>query len=229
MDDYTLVLTTGAPGSAWSMISNRFKKSMKGFDKTDETADRRYKMPEGHVNDNYVVTDDSWAQSTHNGCYFGPHHENGHGFDNIAKNYTVEEFKAECLKPYSDTARPNKLIRSHWFAYNLDWLWDNCKGHKLLLIWREPEASRDWWYSMGGWDIHYPVYTWYEGPERMWQQIQEEAKLVWEFGQKHQVEWWDFDVDNEWIYSRYPQAKRLDAKANPKINDRIKIAYVDIT
>jgi hypothetical protein len=123
------------------MISNRFKKIMPKFDKTDEKAERRYRMPEEHASQYYNVADKTWNQTTHNGSYYGPYHEFGHGFDNISKNYTTESFLNECLGPYSDEERPNKLIRSHWFAYNLDWLWENCKGHKMLLVWRDPKAA----------------------------------------------------------------------------------------
>lgn len=228
MQNYTLVLTTGAPGSCWSMISNRFKRSMRGFDKSDEQFDRKYKMPEEHVSQNYNITDPNWKQTTHNGSYFGPHHEFGHGFDDIAANYTKESFVNECLKPYSDSDFPNKLIRSHWFAYNLDWLWENCKGHKMLLIWRDPKAAENWWYSMGGWNIQYPVYTWYENPNRMAEKIKEENDLILKFAEKHNIDWWDYDLDGEWIRSRFPEAVAIESKANPIINDTIKVRYLDI-
>jgi predicted ATPase with chaperone activity len=46
MQKHTLVFTTGAPGSCWSMISNRLKRIMPYFDKTDETTEKIYKMPD---------------------------------------------------------------------------------------------------------------------------------------------------------------------------------------
>jgi hypothetical protein len=201
---------------------------MRGFDRSDENSKRRHAMPQDHVNQFYDISDGSWTQSTHNGSYFGPFNEYGHGFDDIAKNYTKDSFLAECMKPYSDEARPKKLIRSHWFAYNLDWIWENCKGHKMLLIWRDHEAAEKWWYSMGGWDIKYPVYTWYEGPERMKEKIKEESDLVLDFATKHNIEWWDFDVKGNWIYSRFPDAKVIETKADPIFHDTIKVSYVTI-
>jgi len=228
MQNYTLVFTTGAPGSCWSMISNRLKRIMPNFDKTDETVEKSYKMPEEHAGRNYNIIDTSWQQTTHVGSYFGPYHDFGHGFDNISKNYTPESFLSECFKPFTDKERPNKLIRSHWFAYNLDWIWENCKGHKMLLIWREPKAAEDWWYSMGGWDIHYPIYTWYEGPERMSKQIKEESDLVLEFAKKHNIEWWDFDSAGQWLYSRFPDTRVIEPKADPIIKDTIKVAFFEI-
>jgi hypothetical protein len=211
------------------MMSNRLKRALaKRFDRTDETENRTYTIPEDHKNTMYDILDSSWKATTHNGCYFGPHHEHGHGFDDIKKNYTTETFTEECLKPFYDTRRPYKLIRSHWFAYNLDWIWDNMKGHQLLLVWRNAEKSRDWWYSMGGWKIKHPVYKWYENDERMWNQIQQETNLIWEFGQKHKVEWLKFDPEDQWILNRFPGAKKTEHKASIKIDDDITIAYLNI-
>lgn len=223
--DYKLVLCTGAPGSAWSMISNRLKRTFAGFDNTDETSDRKYKIPDHHKKE-YDVKADDWQGTTHVGAYFGPYHEFGHNFDDIAKNYTPESFKEECLKPFMHIKKNFKLVRSHWFAYNLNWIWDNCKGHKLFLIWREPEAARDWWYSMGGWNIHYPVYTWYENPERMWEKIQEESKLLLDFAAEKNLSW--FDHSDTWITDRWPNAIEKDYKASPKFKDTIKLIYTDI-
>jgi len=133
--DPTLVFVTGAPGSAWSMMSTRLKKSLDYFDLSDEIPGRRYKIPDHHK-ERYNVNDKDWAGRTHVGVYYGPYHEFGQGFDNIEKNYSKDEFVNECLKPYNGS-ESHKLIRSHWFAYNLDWIWDNCKGHKLFLVWRD--------------------------------------------------------------------------------------------
>jgi hypothetical protein len=228
MENYTLVFTTGAPGSCWSMISNRLKKIMPWFDKSDEMLERKYKMPEEHASRYYNVNDPNWNQTTHNGAYFGPYHEFGQGFDNIPTNYTKDEFIKECLQPYSDDTRPNKLIRSHWFAYNLDWIWDNFKGHKMLLIWREPELAEQWWYSMGGWSIDYPIYTWYENTTKMSIQIKEESDLVLDFAKRHNIEWWDFDAEGQWLYSRFTNTKYIEPKANPMIKDNIKVAFFEI-
>ena len=228
MQKHTLVFTTGAPGSCWSMISNRLKNIIPNFDKSDENEERRHQMPKDHVTQNYKIIDQSWNQGTHRGSYFGPYHDYGHGFDNIPKNYTIDTFINECFKPYSNKEKTNKLIRSHWFAYNLDWIWENCKGHKMLLVWREPTAAENWWYSMGGWDINYPVYTWYENHEKMSMQIKKESDLVLEFAKKHNIEWWDFDVEGQWLYSRFPDATVIEPKADPIIEDTIKVAFFEI-
>lgn len=228
MNNTKLVLTTGAPGSMWSMISHRFKKSFRKFDFTDETEERQYSLPEEHKNSNYTVAGDSWKPKTHIGSYFGPFHEFGHYFDDLTYYKNVNDFYSECLKPFSDDLSPNKLIKSHWFAYNLEWIWDNCKGHDLLLIWRDAESARNWWYSMGGWNIKHPVYDWYENDDRMWSHIQKETRLIKEFGDKKNVTWYDYDNDNSWILKRFNQQPNGSYTANANYSDTIKLAYLEI-
>jgi hypothetical protein len=231
MENTKFVFTTGAPGSMWSMISHKLKKSFRRFDTSDEAEHRQYSLPDYHKNENYNIPNGDWKAKTHIGSYFGPDHEFGHHFDDLNYYTNVDDFYQECLKPFStlDNTQPMKLIKSHWFAYNLDWLWNNCKGHNLFLILREPEPSRDWWYSMGGWDIKHPVYTWYKDDEKMWKQIQEECRLTKEFGEKINATWYDYDENNSWIQHHFNKAPRpLLNYANPKFTDTIKVAYIRI-
>lgn len=229
-EKFNFIFCAGAPGSAWSMISHRLKKTSKQFDFSDETENRQYSLPEGHQQDHYEVNNTKWRAKTHIGSYFGPYHEFGHHFDNLSYyNNNVDGFLEECMKPFNNPLVPNKLVRSHWFAYNLDWLWENCKGNDLLLIWREPSAAKKWWYSMGGWNIHYPVYTWYDNDERMWEKIQEESNAIWEFGERKGVKWLDYDNDDNWIVEILGRKRGRENAANPIMDDVIKIGYIKIT
>lgn len=229
MSNYKFTFVAGAPGSAWSMISHRFKRSLKGFDHSDETADRMYSLPEEHASKNYEVQDRSqWKAKTHIGCYFGPYHEYGTKFDNLNHYTNVEDFYTECLQPYNDTERQKKLIKSHWFAYNLDWLWENCKGHDLMLVWRDANAADEWWHTMGGWNIKHPVYDWYVDDERMHKQIVIESDNIWNFGQEKGVEWLDYDAEDSWITKKFGVQRRGNPKATPKFKDTIKIGYLTI-
>jgi hypothetical protein len=229
MNNCTLLLCTGAPGSAWSMVSTRLKKSFEEFDLSDETVERSYSIPEANQGD-YEIHRLGWKMTTHDGSYFGPYNEFGNHFDEISTHYTKEQFLNECLKPYLDDTRPFKLVKSHWFAYNLDWIWENCKGHKLLLIWRDPEVSRDWWYSMGGWNINYPVYTWYDNPERMWIKIQEESNNILDFAQRKNIKWHDYTGDIAILKTQWGTGTLTNyrPKASPIFNDTIKFAIVEI-
>jgi hypothetical protein len=221
-----LILCTGAPGSAWSMICQRMRLQLTGYDMTDQSPDRMYRMPIEHTKDYYVsVSDGSWRGYTHNGAYFGPHHEYGHGFDDLT-NYSKDEFFTECLKPFSDDSQPLKQIKCHWFAYNLDWIWENCKGQDLLLIWREPQAAKDWWFHMGGFGIYYPIYKWYVDEERMWEKIQEETKNIADFAQRKNLKWDNYST--EWVTQRFPEAVPKSFKAEPNLRDTIKVCYTKI-
>jgi hypothetical protein len=219
-----LILCTGAPGSAWSMICQRMRLQLTGYDMTDQSPDRMYRMPIEHTKD-YTVSDESWRAYTHNGAYFGPHHEYGHGFDDLT-NYSKDEFFTECLKPFSDDTQPLKQIKSHWFAYNLDWIWENCKGQDLLLVWREPQAAKDWWFHMGGFDIYYPIYKWYVNEERMWEKIQEETKNIADFAQRKNLKWDNYSTN--WVRERFPEAAPKLFKAEPNLKDTIKVCYTTI-
>jgi len=230
MNDYKFVFVTGAPGSMWSMISHRYKKTFRKFDHSDEISERTYDLPEAHKLANYDAPDrEHWAGKTHIGVYYGPYHEVGHNFDNLAfYDNNVQEFYNECLKPYKEQDKTHKMIKSHWFAYNLDWMWENCKGHDLLLIWRDPDAADDWWHTMGGWDIKHPVYDWYVDDERMHKQIVEESAKIWEFGESKGVEWLDYDAQDTWIEKKFGKARRGNPKAAPRHTDTIKIGYLTI-
>lgn len=223
-ENFKLVLCTGAPGSAWSMICQRMRLQLPNYDMTDQSPDRMYKMPIEHTKD-YQVNDDSWKSYTHNGAYFGPHHEFGNWFDDLS-NHSKEEFITECLKPFSDDTQVYKQCKSHWFAYNLDWIWENCKGHDLLLVWREAQASKEWWYHMGGWAIYYPIYKWYENDERMWEKMQEETNCIWNFAEKHNLTWDNYSTN--WVTERFENAVPKLFKAEPNLKDTIKVCYTRI-
>lgn len=229
--DNKFVFVAGAPGSMWSMISYRLKRAYTDFDQSDETAERQYSLPEHHK-ENYIVDNPNWKAKTHIGSYFGPNHEFGHHFDELPKYYegNVEGFYQECSGPFIDETKPVKLVRCHWFSYWLDWMWENCKGQDLLLIWREPEATRDWWYNMGGWNIHYPVYWWYENDEKMWEKIQEESAKILEFGNRKGVKWTTYDGSDDWIVGLdgFGEFTEPGASARPEIKDIIKVGLIHI-
>lgn len=224
IENFKLVLCTGAPGSAWSMICQRMRLQLDGFDMSDQSSNRLYRMPIEHTKD-YKVNDNTWIPYTHNGAYFGPYHEFGHDFDNL-NHYSKETFEDECLKPFSNNALPLKQIKSHWFAYNLDWIWKNCKGHDLLLVWREPQSAKDWWFHMGGFEIYYPIYKWYVDEKRMWEKIQEETNNIAAFAEKTGLVWEDYSTN--WVSERFPKAQQKLFKAEPNLKDTIKVCYTTI-
>ena len=89
------------------MISFRMKITVPGFDKSDQTAERQYDLPEAHAKNNYDVKDRStWKAKTHIGSYYGPYHGLGDKFDDLTYyNDNVDGFYEECLRPFNDVTK----------------------------------------------------------------------------------------------------------------------------
>ena len=169
------------PGSSWSMLSHRLKLLL-NHDTSDVDDSRLHLLPHRDHHKGDV--------QTHFGSYFGPNNEFGHHFDNIPASYSLEEFYKECRRPFTDTcSNKTKSIRSHWFSYNLDWIWDNCKGNTLCLIHKGSTESVRWWLRRGGWEIKHPVYTWYENTDRMTEQIIKENNNLLKFAKDKNLRW----------------------------------------
>ena len=184
---YEFIFCTGAPGSKWSAVSATFRANFSEIDASDLN------------NSDFVhYMKNDYMRETHHGAYFGPGNKFGENFHDIQNNYTVESFIEECLKPFNDSTKPVKLIRSHWFAYNLPWLHENFKGHKMLLVSQNPRKSKEWWDFVGGWDIKHPNYDWYENDERMIKQIIEEENNITNYVNAHNMKW----TDANWIKRR---------------------------
>lgn len=165
MKDYTghdLILATGVPGSRWS-ATLRVISFNKGINRSDERSQWQY---ERLVMLNGNKTEIGW----HRGAYWGPNHAQGYNFDKLhlmTKAEIVNEFK----KPYDDWESGVKIIKSHWFSYHLPLLKELFPDAKFIATWKTNEFSFNWWHKVGGWDISYPHYQWYENDTRMKKQI----------------------------------------------------------
>jgi hypothetical protein len=206
MSDYQFEFVTGCPGSHWSSITNRIRHNLCDlYDTSDLTDDRRFLIPNSFFKKTTEVDPQTLPDEkklTHLGSYFGPSNEHGSHFDCIVNNYSVDEFMQECLSPFSNNEKTIKQIKSHWFAYNLDWIWENCKGHHLLMIWKDPVAAYSHWLDIGGWEITYPSYKWYQDLDNsMLEQIQKEAGLLLEFANKKHLQWADYNPT--WLSATY--------------------------
>lgn len=212
---YQFEFVTGCPGSMWSSITSMIRSNLhEYYDTSDLAAYRCYRIPDEFFRkctDLDPLTLLEKQKNTHYGSYFGPFNEYGNNFDCISKNYSVSSFTQECLLPFSNDLRPIKQIKSHWFAYNLDWLWENFKGHHLLLIWKDPKISYEYWHSLGGLEINYPSYKWYRmragslhvRRENIMKQIQLETDLLLDFVQRKQLSL--VDCDENWFDQCYKE------------------------
>lgn len=172
-DGKDLIFAMGAPGSRWSGTLRAIQMYHACINHSDDRPERTY---DRYSWDNITNTEESVGW--HRGAYWGPAHEFGGGFDNIKENYTKETFFQECKKPF-DNWDGVKIIKSHWFAYNIDILRDWFPDSKLIAIKYGSDLDTfAWWHYVGGWEIPYPHYDWYENNEKMLKQISIENELI---------------------------------------------------
>ena len=158
-----LIIITGAPGTRWS-ASIQTITSHPDINLSDQTDDRTYERTASYEDGKKAGI--GW----HRGVYFGPCHEFGKTFDNL-EAWTKEELLLEFKKAFSDWETGIKIVKSHWFAYGLDHLKKCFPKAKIIAYYLPDELCLRWWQVVGGFDIEYPHYDWYETNERMLQQI----------------------------------------------------------
>jgi len=140
------IFMTGAPGSKWSSVSKNIYYSP-DIDRSDYSDARTY------YHDASGTT-----QLMHMGAYFDPGMEFGGFFDNINR-CTKELCESEFDRPF--TGKGVRIIKSHVFAHNIDFLktyWPECP---VVLVQRPNDACLGWWVKCGHFDITYPKYDQY--------------------------------------------------------------------
>jgi len=173
-----IIFATGAPGSKWSAVLRSLSYNI-DVNTTDEKEDRSFSVI---LNDE--TTGESKKLAWHKGCYWGPYHQFGHKFDKIDK-LSKDEILHEIRSAY-DNFDGIKVVKSHWFSYNLDFLIETFPAAKIIAVYLPDDVCFDWWHVIGGWDITYPIYNWYENDERMKKQIKEEnSHLIRFFAEKN--------------------------------------------
>ena len=138
----------GIPGSRWSGIDIQMR-SILPCDRTDETPERTQYHRAFDPND---------ANNGHRGSYWGP--GMGCGKDWVDFNFlTKNKLQDDINNVFSGTGY--RIIKSHFFArkFNLDFIWNNFPGDRIVLIYREPQKSFAWWSEvMDMAPEHYPDY-----------------------------------------------------------------------
>lgn len=184
MTDYTghdLIFATGAPGSKWSRILSSLGLHP-GINNSDKDKFPRYNLDVMFANGRMMPV------GNHTGAYFGPDNNVGEKFDDLTK-LTKEEFIEEIKRPFDNWHQGLKIVKSHWFSYgnNLDWLLENFPDSKIILVYNGDDVAFKWWHFVGGWDISFPTYTWYNNDQRMYEKILEENHYLLNFARKHLI------------------------------------------
>ena len=150
------IFMTGAPGSKWSSVSKNIYYSP-DIDRSDYSDARTYYHDASGT-----------MQLMHMGAYFDPGMEFGGFFDKIDR-HTQERCEAEFDRPFTGTGV--RIIKSHVFAHNIDFLRDYWPDCLIVLVQRPNDACLGWWVKCGHFTITYPKYDQYYQDLRTMSQI----------------------------------------------------------
>jgi len=161
-----LIIVAGAPGSRWSGAIRMLSLLCRDINLSDNKNDFVYRKK---VNGEVV----GW----HRGAYWGPDNPVGHKFD-LLQHLTKEEIVKEFKAPFANWDHGIKIIKSHWFSYHIPLLKELFPKATIWAFHDTPEECVKWWKHVGGWNIDYPMYTWYENDEKMLQQVKIECAEI---------------------------------------------------
>jgi len=137
------IFVAGAPGSKWSSVTKNIYYSP-NVDQTDYSDQRTY------------YHDASGSMDLmHMGAYFDPGMEFGTWFDRLSE-YSPAECEAEFDQPFSGSGV--RIIKSHVFAHNIDYLKKHWPDSPVVLALRSNDSCLGWWVKCGHFDITYPLY-----------------------------------------------------------------------
>ena len=139
------IFVAGAPGSKWSSVVKHIYYSP-SIDRTDYTDARTYYHDASGT-----------MELMHLGAYFDPGMEFTLPEDlmDLSKDALEEIFNS------AFTGEGVRIIKSHVFANNIEFLkacWPDCP---IVLVHRPDDACLGWWVKCGQFDITYPSYDEY--------------------------------------------------------------------
>lgn len=162
------IFVTGAPGSKWSSVAKNIYHSP-DIDRSDSRTDWQY----------------THQQVSHEGAYFDPGMELSIPQDLSGLNRT--ELEQIFDQPFDPDTVGCRIIKSHVFALNIDYLRQTFPDAPLVLVHRDNDACLSWWTQAGGFDIGYPNYRpYYQDFATMANRIAEQNRAI-------QAAWWAYD------------------------------------
>ena len=135
----------GAPGSKWSSVVKNIYYSP-SVDQSDYSDSRTYHHDASGK-----------MELMHLGAYFDP----GMEFDLPNNLFTLSKDALEDIFNSAFTGNGVRIIKSHIFANNIDFLkacWPDCP---IILVHRPDDACLGWWVKCGHFTITYPKYDKY--------------------------------------------------------------------
>ena len=158
------IFVAGAPGSKWSSVVKNiyYSPSVDSSDYSD--ARTYYHDASGRM------------ELMHLGAYFDPGMEFGSFFHRLQEHGWFE-CETEFDRPFSGTGI--RIIKSHVFADNIDYIkrtWPQCP---IVLVHRPDDACLGWWVKCGHFDITYPDYhEYYKNLKTMAKIIQQQNRGI---------------------------------------------------
>jgi hypothetical protein len=149
------IFVAGAPGSKWSSVVKNIYYSP-DLDRSDYSEARTYYHDASGK-----------LELMHLGAYFDP----GMEFDLPDNLFTLSKDALEDIFNSAFTGKGVRIIKSHIFAHNIDFLkacWPDCP---IVLVHRPDDACLGWWVKCGHFNITYPKYDKYYKDLRTMSQI----------------------------------------------------------
>lgn len=186
------IFMAGAPGSKWSSVSKNiyYSPSIDRSDYKDEWT--------------YYHDAPGTMQLMHMGAYFDPGMECDLPADlsTLSKQQLEERFDA----PFSGEGV--RIIKSHIFANNIDYLKGLWPEVPIVLVYRSDDACLGWWVKCGHFNITYPKYDQY------YVDLREMANKIREQNAGIVKAWTDYEGTD--VYSNHRLALNLGLAAPPK-------------
>ena len=167
-----LIFLIGTPGSRWSSV-HRIICESPSINNTDWSEEKSWTFMSEDVHG------DIRATGGHFGSYWGPGNMYGQNFgrlDSLSKEQILKEF----MDAYENWDKV-KVIKSHWFAYNIPFITNMFPKAKLVSCYANDIDCFFWWHKSGGWGLGYANYAWYENDMRMLEQIKQENSHILKF------------------------------------------------
>lgn len=161
------IFVAGAPGSKWSSVVKNIYYST-GIDRSDYSDARTYYHDAS-----------GQLELMHLGAYFDP----GMEFDLPADLSTLSKDALEDIFDSAFTGDGIRIIKSHIFANNIDFLkafWPDCP---VVLVHRSNDACLGWWVKCGHFTIAYPKY------DKYYKDLRTMATIIADQNQDIQTAW----------------------------------------
>lgn len=139
------IFVAGAPGSKWSSVAKNIYYS-DSIDRSDYRDDRTYYHDAS-----------GQMELMHLGAYFDPEME----FDLPADLSTLSKSELDAVFDSAFNGVGVRIIKSHIFAHNIDFLKDNWPECPIVLVHRDNDSCIGWWVRCGHFGITYPDYAGY--------------------------------------------------------------------